>query len=144
LEKVCLPLLLVISFVTIFFQLGARILENQCYIRYAEVAREMIRLGDWIVPRLEGELFLNKPALIIWLIALPSAFVGKVTPLLAKLPSALSAVAIIGLAYFLGKRMFRNFRVGAIAGLILLSSKEIFWQARTARADMVVTLFLFF
>jgi len=50
LEKVCLPLLLVISFVTIFFQLGARSLENQCYIRYAEVAREMIRSGDWIVP----------------------------------------------------------------------------------------------
>jgi len=90
------------------------------------VAREVIRSGDWIVPRLEGELFLNKPALIIWLIALPSAFVGKVTPLLARLPSALSAVAIIGLTYFLGKRMFRDFRVGAIAGLILLSSKEIF------------------
>ena len=144
LEKVCLPLLLVISFVTIFFQLGARSLENQCYIRYAEVAREMIRSGDWIVPRLEGELFLHKPALIIWLIALPSAFVGKVTPLLARLPSALSAVAIIGLTYFLGKRMFRDFRVGAIAGLILLSSKEFFWQARTARADMVLTLFILF
>ena len=144
LEKVCLPLLLVISFVTIFFQLGARSFENQCYIRYAEVAREMIRSGDWIVPRLEGELFLHKPALIIWLIALPSALVGKVTPLLARLPSALSAVAIIGLTYYLGKRMFRDFRVGALAGLILLSSKEFFWQARTARADMALTLFILF
>ena len=69
---------------------------------------------------------------------------GKVTPLLARLPSALSAVAIIGLTYFLGKRMFRDFRVGALAGLILLSSKEFFWQARTARADMVLTLFILF
>lgn len=144
LEKFCLPLLLVISFVTIFFQLGARSLENQCYIRYAEVAREMIRSGDWIVPRLEGELFLHKPPLIIWLIALPAVFMGKVTPLLARLPSALSAVAIIGLTYFLGKKMFRDFRVGAIAGLILLSSKEFFWQARTARTDMVLTLFIIF
>jgi 4-amino-4-deoxy-L-arabinose transferase-like glycosyltransferase len=144
LEKICLPLLLVISFVAIFFQLGSRSFENQCYIRYAEVAREMIRSGDWIVPRLEGELFLHKPALIIWLIALPSALVGKVTPLLARLPSALSAVAIIGLTYFLGKRMFRDFRVGALAGLILLSSKEFFWQARTARADMALTLFILF
>ncbi|HJX31264.1 MAG TPA: glycosyltransferase family 39 protein [Thermodesulfobacteriota bacterium] len=144
LEKICLPLLLVISFVAIFFQLGSRSFENQCYIRYAEVAREMIRSGDWIVPRLEGELFLHKPALLIWLIALPSALVGKVTPLLARLPSALSAVAIIGLTYFLGKRMFRDFRVGALAGLILLSSKEFFWQARTARADMALTLFILF
>ena len=143
-EKICFPLVLFISFVAIFFQLGSRSFENQCYIRYAEVAREMIRSGDWIVPRLEGELFLHKPALIIWLIALPSAFVGKVTPLLARLPSALSAVAIIGLTYFLGKRMFRDFRVGVIAGLILLSSKEFFWQARTARADMVITLLILF
>jgi 4-amino-4-deoxy-L-arabinose transferase-like glycosyltransferase len=143
-EKVSVPLLLTISVVAIFFQLGSRSFENQCYIRYAEVAREMIRSGDWIVPRLEGELFLHKPALIIWLIALPSALVGKVTPLLARLPSALSAVAIIGLTYFLGKRMFRDFRVGALAGLILLSSKEFFWQARTARADMALTLFILF
>jgi len=144
LEKICLPLLLILSCAAIFFQLGARSLENQCYIRYAEVAREMIRSGDWIVPRLEGDLFLHKPALIIWLIALPSALVGKVTPLLARLPSALSAVAIIGLTYFLGKRMFRDFRVGAIAALILLSSKEFFWQARTARADMVIALLILF
>ena len=143
-EKVWLPVLLVISFVAIFFQLGARSFENQCYIRYAEVAREMIRSGDWLIPRLEGELFIHKPPLIIWLIAFSSAFVGKVTPLLARLPSALSAVAIIGLTYFLGKRMFKDFRVGAIAGFILLSSKEFFWQARTARADMVLTFFILF
>lgn len=143
-ETICFLLLFFISILTIFFQLGARSLENQCYIRYAEVAREMIRSGDWIVPRLEGKLFLHKPPLIIWLIALPSALVGKVTPFFARLPSALSAVAVIALTFYLGKRMFRDFRVGAIAGLILLSSKEFFWQARTARADMVLTLFILF
>ena len=143
-EKTSFPLLLTISVVAIFFQLGSRSFENQCYIRYAEVAREMIRSGDWIVPRLEGELFLHKPVLIIWLIALPSALLGNVTPFVARLPSALSALAVIGLTYYLGKKMFRDFRVGAIAGLILLSSKEFFWQARTARGDMVITLFILF
>ena len=141
-ERVCFWGLLVLSFTAVFLLLGGRSLENQCYIRYAEVAREMLRSGDWIVPRLQGELFLHKPPLIIWLITLPSALAGKVTPFLARVPSALSAVAIIGLTFYLGKRMFRDFRVGALAGLILLSSKEFFWQAMSARADVALTFFI--
>jgi len=51
----------------------------------------MIRSGDWIVPRYNGEVYLDKPPLLLWLIALPSYFYGSVTPFTARFPSALAA-----------------------------------------------------
>jgi 4-amino-4-deoxy-L-arabinose transferase-like glycosyltransferase len=137
-----LTFLVLVSSLALFFQLGSRSFENQCYIRYAEVAREMIRSGDWIVPRLGGDLFLHKPLLLVWLIAVPSALAGKVTPFLGRLPSALSALGGIVLTFFLARRLFGDYRVGLMSGLILLSSKEYFWQARIARTDMLLAFFI--
>src|SRR4030042_5021562 len=77
------------SLFILFFNLWGRSLENHDYLRYAEVAKEMIQSGDWVVPRFNGEIFLHKPPLLFWLIALPSKIYGSVTPLLARLPSAL-------------------------------------------------------
>src|SRR5690349_4395846 len=37
--------------------------------RYADVAREMLRLGDWVTPHLDFSVFLNKPPLLYWLAA---------------------------------------------------------------------------
>ena len=34
--------------------------------RYAEVAREMFLSGDYVTPRMDGTLFLNKPPLTFW------------------------------------------------------------------------------
>ena len=67
----------------LFYNLWARNLENHGYLRYAEIAREMIRSGDWVVPHHNGEIYVDKPPLIFWLIAIPSWFSGSVTPLTA-------------------------------------------------------------
>ncbi|MDY6863662.1 MAG: glycosyltransferase family 39 protein, partial [Thermodesulfobacteriota bacterium] len=141
-EQISFAFLISISFAAIFFQLGNRSFENRGYIIYAEVAREMIRSGDWIVPRLKGEIYLHKPILLIWFIAIPSALFGKVTPFFARLPSAISALFGIALTFYLGKRMFNDYRSGLISSFILLSSKEYFWQAKTSRTDMLLTFFI--
>jgi 4-amino-4-deoxy-L-arabinose transferase-like glycosyltransferase len=35
--------------------------------RYAEIAREMGVSGDWVTPRLGGEPWFEKPALLYWM-----------------------------------------------------------------------------
>ncbi|HUP43615.1 MAG TPA: hypothetical protein VM599_10445, partial [Thermoanaerobaculia bacterium] len=50
--------------------LGNHALWNPDEARYAEVAREMRLFGDWLVPRLNGEVYAHKPPLLFWLIDL--------------------------------------------------------------------------
>src|SRR5713226_3848382 len=35
--------------------------------RYAAISREMARSGDWVTPRLWGEAWFEKPALLYWM-----------------------------------------------------------------------------
>src|SRR5262249_55391134 len=57
----------------------------------AVVAAEMLRSGDWLVPRLCGEPLLTKPPGHYAAIALVSLPFGEVTETTARLPSALVA-----------------------------------------------------
>src|SRR5258708_1674818 len=36
--------------------------------RYAEIPREMLVRGEWVVPYLEGQPYLDKPPLLYWLV----------------------------------------------------------------------------
>lgn len=127
--------------ISIFFNLWARSLENHGYLRYAEVAREMIRSGEWVVPHLNGEIFIDKPPLLFWLIAIPSSLYGSVTPFLARLPSAFSAwIGVIAL-FFWTKKIYGTVQSGLIASGVLLSSYQYFFQSRLAKTDILLCLF---
>jgi 4-amino-4-deoxy-L-arabinose transferase-like glycosyltransferase len=126
----------------LFFNLWGRTLENHDYLRYAEVAKEMIRSGDWIIPRFNSEIFLHKPPLLFWLIALPSKIYGSVTPFLARLPSA--SFAWIGgiVVYLWSRKIWGDDRCSLISSGILISSYLYFWQGRIARTDMVFSVLI--
>lgn len=130
------------SLLILFFNLWGRTLENHDYLRYAEVAKEMIQTGDWIVPRLNGEIFIHKPPLLFWLIAIPSNLYGSVTPFLARLPSAFFAWIGGIVVYLWGRQILGDSRSGFISSGVLLSSYLYFWQGRIARTDMVFSVFV--
>lgn len=71
--------------------------------RYTDVARWMLRSGDWVVPRLNGQPFLHKPPLYYWLEA---AAMGAFGPhaLVARATSVVAALLICSAAYALVKR----------------------------------------
>ncbi len=71
--------------------------------RYAEIPREMLQRGEWVVPYLQGEPYLDKPPLLYWLIEASYAVFG-VKVWAARLVPALAVHGCILLVYLLGRR----------------------------------------
>lgn len=71
--------------------------------RRAEVAKEMIATGDWVVPRQQGEIYCTRPPLQNWAIALMGLLRGRVDPVAIRLPSALATSAMAILCYLYGR-----------------------------------------
>jgi 4-amino-4-deoxy-L-arabinose transferase-like glycosyltransferase len=61
--------------------------------RYAECSREMLRSGDWVVPRFLGDLRPHKPPLVYWCQATAMMLMGESAEA-ARLPSVLSVLAV--------------------------------------------------
>ena len=119
--------------------LGDRHIWIPLEARYALVAREMLETGHWLLPRLGGEVYADKPPLLFWCIALLSAFGSGVTECTARLPTALAAVGVCLLTWRLGERLFSP-TAGLLAALVLATCGGFFWSARQALPDMLLTL----
>jgi 4-amino-4-deoxy-L-arabinose transferase-like glycosyltransferase len=128
-------LLSTVAFLCFFSRLDALGLVGPDEPRYAAVAREMARSGDWVTPRLAGEPWLEKPPLYYWGAAAAFSLFG-VNEFAARLPSALSALAA---TLALGWTAWRLY--GASAGwavlLIFPSTIGALGFARGASTDMV-------
>src|SRR5947208_13340062 len=70
-----LALLIVLPALVLYPCLNFRLLEPD-EGRYAEIAREMFVRGDWVVPHLQGEPYLDKPPLLYWLVVLTYKLFG--------------------------------------------------------------------
>lgn len=108
--------------------------------RYAEIAREMLLLRDWLIPRLNFLPYLEKPPLGYWLTALNFAIFG-LKEWAARLPSALSALAGLYLAYGLGRALW-GARQGFWGALVLATMGGYLVMGRLLTLDMAFTFFL--
>jgi 4-amino-4-deoxy-L-arabinose transferase-like glycosyltransferase len=71
--------------------------------RYAEIPREMLVRGEWVVPYLQGEPYLDKPPLLYWLVMGSYQLLG-VRDWSARLVPALAVHGCVLLTYLLGRR----------------------------------------
>ncbi len=120
-----------------FYALGAWPLIEPDEGRNAEVAREMLDLGSWSVPRFNHLPYLDKPVLLFWAIAAAFRALG-VTEFAARLPSALAAVATVALTFAIGRRLLGP-RRGAIAALVIGTAPLVVAFARLVIFDMLLT-----
>jgi len=118
--------------------LGSRDLWNPDEARYAEVAREMRLESSWSIPRLNGQVYTQKPPLLFWLILASSFLTGGVGEVSARIPSALAAIGAMILVFRLGERLF-NRRAGWIAAGAFATCFKILWQGRFGQIDMLLT-----
>jgi 4-amino-4-deoxy-L-arabinose transferase-like glycosyltransferase len=136
--------LLILAFLAsllFFYNLGGWDLWEPDEPRYAQVAREMLEDGNWILPRLNNRIYPDKPPVFFWLIAISYAIFGEVNSLSARFPSALAGVLSVLMTYLMGSALKRP-RAGFISALVLATTIEFFWLARRANIDMTLTLFI--
>jgi hypothetical protein len=136
-----LKLVLVLICLTLYLpHLAGRDLWAGRETLYAQVARETLQ-GDWLVPHFNGEIYVNKPPLYFWTIALLSKPWGDVTEFSLRLPSALAAIGTVLVVYSLGERLIGT-GGGFLAGLILATSPEFHKYACVAKLEMPLTFFV--
>jgi 4-amino-4-deoxy-L-arabinose transferase-like glycosyltransferase len=71
--------------------------------RYAEVPREMLARGEWVVPYLQGEPYLDKPPLLYWLVMLSYRTFG-IHIWAARLAPALAVHGCVLVTFLWGRR----------------------------------------
>ncbi|HEY1188964.1 MAG TPA: glycosyltransferase family 39 protein [Gemmata sp.] len=122
------------------FHLGARDLVSSHEARAAQHAQRMLDTGDWGLPTLfDGQADLQKPPGFYWLVAAVGWLNGgHVSPWVARLPSALGALASVLLVYGFLRR--EGYAVGALVGAVVLATANHFVAiGRTARIDVPLT-----
>jgi len=108
---------------------------------YAQLTREMLRAGNWMMPLLDGLPYIDKPVLFHWLQGLAIAVLGE-TETAMRLPSAIGAVALFWITRWTGVQLFDE-RVGVRAWLMLATLPLTFMLGSIGVFDMVFTAFLF-
>ena len=117
--------LLVLGFVLVYLcPIGFRPMIVPDEVRYAEIPREMIASGDWIVPRLDGLDYFEKPAMGYWLIAISMLTFGQ-NAFAARFPSAMAAGLSALVVLWLMRRRTATTTPAFLAALILLTCFEV-------------------
>ncbi len=127
---------------TLFFtNLGKRDLWNPDEPRYTEIAREMVLSHSYLVPRLNQQVYTQKPPLFFWMVAGSFKLFHRVNEWTARFPVALCALLGVLLTFLIGKRLFDPW-TGFFAALFLTTASEFFWLANRVNLDTVMTLFI--
>ncbi|MEJ8811719.1 glycosyltransferase family 39 protein [Variovorax ureilyticus] len=134
-----LALLVVLGLIW-FATLGTRSLVSPDEGRYASLALEMARSGDWVTPRLNGLLYFEKPVLQYWIGAL--AFLGfGVSEFTARLwPGVAGFLTLLAVGFTAGRLWGREAGIRALA--VAASMTWIIGNSHFLTLDTGLTLFL--
>lgn len=130
-----------------FYKLGAHSLLNWDEGVYANLARNMVQHGYWLVPHMNYNLggfepWMMKPPLAFWFQALSMSVFG-VNEFAVRFPSALFGVFTVGLVYLFGRDIRSRF-AGFVAGVVYLTTPYVYMGFNATRTGAVESAHLFF
>jgi 4-amino-4-deoxy-L-arabinose transferase-like glycosyltransferase len=120
--------------------LAGRPLFNPDEGRYAEIPREMLSGGDWVIPHLNGLDYIEKPPLQFWATALMYRLFG-VSEFSARLYTALTALGTVALIGLLAARLGGG-DTGWRAAAVLSGMIMIVVLGQLVTLDMSLTFYM--
>ena len=105
--------------------------------RVAGISAEMVFRGDWLVPRLNGEPFLEYPPLFYWLQAIGFSLFS-INDFAAAVPAALAAFGGVLTLFALGRRLGFSGIGAFLSCVLLLTCAQYLSNARSCRVDMLL------
>ena len=133
--------LLLVAAVAFVLPVGRRPLYNQDEVRYAMLASDVVEHGRWFLPRVRDEVYLNKPPLFFWTVALISLPSGRVSDVSAPLASVAAAIMGVLGVFAIGRRLW-GFATGFAAAAVLATMPFYFFMAHQVLTDMMLTAWL--
>lgn len=118
--------------------LGAFPLMDPTESRYAEIARQMFALNDWVTPWIApGEAFWGKPPFSFWMSAASFQLFG-VSDFAARLPHWIGGLLVAGLTW--QWLSLRSRREAALGAALLAGSLLFFVAAGAVMTDMALAI----
>ena len=121
--------------------LGSTELWGRREQRAAAEAVDTAEHGRWLVGQVQGRPRLEKPPLPRWVVGALIRATGRRDEATVRLPNALAALALVGLAYAWG-RSAGGRSVGLAAGFALASTAPFLVEMRQAGNDGMLALFV--
>ena len=134
-------LLLFIFILLYLIPLGSRPLFIPDETRYAEVPREMLQSGEWLVPHLNGLRYFEKPSMGYWLDAAAINVFGE-NEFAVRLDSAVATGLTACLVFLLVTASGLGRKPAYISALIYLTCLGIYGTGTFSVLDSLLSLFL--
>ena len=140
--------LVLICGIAFFWGLASVGLVDETEPLFAEASRQMYETGDWVTPYFNGATRFDKPPLVYWMMAIGFHLFG-VNEWAVRLPSALSATALVGFGFYTLQRFgfsrpdLANVHTqtpssATIQPLVLVSQRNLVWSAVIGSAIMAL------
>jgi 4-amino-4-deoxy-L-arabinose transferase-like glycosyltransferase len=105
-----------------------------------QTSREMYQGGDWIVPTMGGDPWLERPPIPSWFICAIYSIAGTAeSDAVARIAAILVAVPIVLLVAGIGSRLYGR-TAGILTGLTFASMHEFYTYASNPEADIFLAL----
>tara|TARA_R110002110_G_scaffold64634_17_gene178623 strand:+ start:82 stop:1911 length:1830 start_codon:yes stop_codon:yes gene_type:complete len=136
-----LTLVLAACFAAFFlFDIGGRNISSPDEGRYIEIPREMVETGDYVLPRLNGILYFEKPPLFYWLEASTIKVLGVSEWSMRLWPALLGLFGAL-MTYGVARRFYGR-AAGLVASTVVATSLMYYALARFVILDMAVSVFM--
>jgi len=138
-ERFHAPIVAALAAVVLLVNIGGVALHDEDEPRNAACSRAMAARGDWVVPSFNGQMRLDKPALVNWLHLAGYAVAGP-NETGARLGGAILSVGTCLLTWAIGRRL-HGAAVGFLAGCAMASAAWTGIAGRAATPDAPLTFF---